>query len=222
VALFASVLFLPSLFGQGDLGGIRGVVLDATGSVVPEADVIATNIATGVSTRTITTGSGLYYAPNLRAGAYRVEVQKAGFKKALRDNVVIPVGVIVGLDLPLEIGETSQTVQVTATAPLLQSETATVSTSVNPKSYLDLPINARGSRSVESFNNMAPGVAGSSSFDFNANGGQLFSRQVKIDGLDIGNVLAQPGDTTKVLTFPPDALQEFYLQHQQPIRRPGE
>jgi outer membrane receptor protein involved in Fe transport len=207
---FALLLALPALLlGQGDLGGIRGVVLDATGSVIPDANVTATNVGTGVATRTVTTGAGVYSMPNLRAGVYRVEVEKPGFKKALRENVSIPVGVVLGMDLPLEVGETTQTVEVTAAAPLLQSENVTLATSVNPKSYLDLPISAGGSRSVESFINLAPGVAGSSSFDFNANGGQLFSRQVKIDGLDIGNVLAQPGDTSKVLTFPPDALQEF-------------
>lgn len=210
IAMRVLLLAVPSLlFGQGDLGGIRGVISDSSGAVIPDANVTATNVATGVAQRTVSTNSGVYYVPNLRAGVYRVEVEKTGFKKALRDDVTIPVGVTVGLDLPLEVGETTQTVEVSASTAVLQTESNTLSTSVNPKSYLDLPINAGGSRSVESFINLAPGVAGSSSFDFNANGGQLFSRQVKIDGLDIGNVLAQPGDTSKVLTFPPDALQEF-------------
>lgn len=64
--LFALVLVLPALlFCQADLGGIRGVVSDSTGSVVPEANVSATNVATGVATRTLTTGAGVYFVPNL-------------------------------------------------------------------------------------------------------------------------------------------------------------
>jgi len=208
--LFLLLLILPAfLLGQSDYGGIRGVVQDATGGLVPEASVSATNIGTGVVTRTVSTGSGVYSITNLRAGDYRIEVEKNGFKKAVRDNVSIPVGVIFGLDFALEVGETSQTVDVTAEAPLLQTENVTVATSVNPQSYLDLPVSASGSRSVESFTNLAPGVNGSDSFSYSANGGQIFSRQIKIDGLDVSNVLAQPGDSGKVLTLPPDALQEF-------------
>ena len=209
--LLVSLLVLPALlFGQADLGGIRGVVTDPSGSIIPAAQVTATNVETGVNARTVTTASGVYNVPNLRAGVYRLEVEKAGFKKAARDNIRIAVGAIIGLDLALEVGETSQTVEVTAEAPLLQSENATVATSVNPRSYLDLPIPiGSGGRSVERFISLAPGVYGSGAGDYTATGGQLYSRQMKIDGLDVGNVLAQPGDSSKVLTLPPDALQEF-------------
>src|SRR5262249_36065142 len=120
--LFVLLLVLPAalLFGQSDYGGIRGVVQDATGGVVPGANVSATNIGTGVVTRTVSTGSGVYSITNLRAGDYRIEVEKDGFKKVVNDKVTIPVGVIFGLDFTLEVGETSQSVDVTAAAPLLQ------------------------------------------------------------------------------------------------------
>jgi Carboxypeptidase regulatory-like domain len=164
------------LFGQSDQGGIRGTVSDPTGGVVPGATVLATNVATGVTTSTITTSTGLYSIPTLRAGVYRLEVEKAGFKKVVRDNVTVSVGVIAGFDLTMEVGQTTQTIEVQAAAPLVEKETTTVDTSINPRSYLDLPINAGGSRSVEAFINLAPGVYGNGSFNYNANGGQLFSR----------------------------------------------
>src|SRR5262249_4670799 len=137
------------LLGQGYTGSVRGTVTDASGAVVPDATVRAVNVATGVATSTITTAAGLYDIMSLRPAAYRIEVEKTGFKKLVRENVAVPVGVIVGLDLSLELGQTTQTIEVTAPAPTVEKETSQVGTSVNSRSYLDLPINANGARSVE-------------------------------------------------------------------------
>jgi Carboxypeptidase regulatory-like domain len=199
-----------SLFGQGVTQGVRGTVSDPSGAFVPGATVRAINIATGVPVSTVTTSAGVYSITSLNAAVYRIEAEKSGFKRLVRDNVAVPLGVIVGLDLTLEVGQTTQTVEVTGAPPMVEKETTQLNTSINPKSYLDLPLNASGGRSIETFISLAPGVFnGGSSFANTANGGQIFSRQVKVDGLDIGNVLAQPGDTSKVLTLPPDAVNEF-------------
>src|SRR5207244_763692 len=83
------------------------------------------------------------------------------------------------------------------------------------------PLNVGGSRSAEAFISLAPGVYGNGSFNYNANGGQLFSREVRIDGLDVSNILSQPGDTSKVMTLPPEALQEFTYQTSTPSADQG-
>jgi hypothetical protein len=105
---------------QTDQGGIRGTVSDPSGAIVPGATITATNVATGVTTSTITTSAGLYSIPTLRAGVYRVEAEKAGFKKVARDNVAVSVGVIFGLDLSMEVGQTTQTIEVQGAAPLVE------------------------------------------------------------------------------------------------------
>ena len=209
IMVCALVLVLPALvFGQ--TGGIRGTVVDPSGAVIPDANVSATHTATELTIRTVSSSSGYYYIANLSAGTYRVEVEKAGFNRLLQDNVVVPTAQVVSLDLALELGQTTQTVEVTATAVVLEKETTTVATTVNPKAYLALPLNVGGgARSVEGFINLATGSHGNGSFEAKANGGQIFSRRIVLDGLDIGNVLSQPGDSGKVNTFPPDALQEF-------------
>src|SRR5215510_11212128 len=115
---------VTSLFGQGFTGGVRGTVTDPTGAVVPGATVRAVDVATAVVTRTETTPAGLYDITSLRPAVYRIEVEKTGFKKLLRENVAVAVGVIVGLDLTLELGQTAQAVQVTAAAPTIEKETS--------------------------------------------------------------------------------------------------
>jgi hypothetical protein len=198
-----------ALFGQGHAGSIRGTVTDPSGAVVPGAAVRATNMATGVATSTVTTSAGLYNLASLRPGVYAIEVTKPGFKTLVRENVTVALGVTTALDMSVEVGQAAQTVTVNSAAPLIENSTSELTTSVNPASYLDLPMNANGGRSAEAFVDLAPGVYGNNSFNYNANGGQIFSRQVKAEGLDISNVYAQPGDTSKFLTFPPDAVQEF-------------
>jgi hypothetical protein len=198
-----------SLFGQGQAGGIRGTVADPSGAGVPGASVKATNVGTGVVTSTVSTGSGLYNLASLPAGVYRVDVEKSGFKALIHDNVTVPLAVVVGLDVTLEVGATTQTINVTAAAPTVEKETTQVDTSVNPKTYLDLPLNASSGRSPIQFMSLAPGNYTSSAWTQSANGGQVWGRQLRIDGMDVGNVLAQPGDDSKTMTMPPDALQEF-------------
>jgi len=89
------------LFGQGQAGGVRGTVSDPSGAAVPGASVRAINVGTGVTTSTVSTSAGLYNLTSLPPGVYRVEVEKAGFKTLVRDNVTVPLAVVVGLDMTL-------------------------------------------------------------------------------------------------------------------------
>ena len=114
-----------------------------------------------------------------------------------------------GLDLTLEVGQTTQTIEVTAAPPMVEKETTNLATTINPKTYLDLPLSAGGGRSPITFMSLAPGNYTSSSWTQSANGGQVWGRQLRVDGMDVGNVLSQPGDDSKTMTLPPDALQEF-------------
>src|SRR5574340_791640 len=92
------------LMAQSERGTIRGTVQDATGAVVPDATVTAINVGTGVGTRTVTTEAGNYNIPQLPPGRYTVQAEKEGFRKLIRENVVVEVSGIVGLDLRLDVG----------------------------------------------------------------------------------------------------------------------
>src|SRR5690349_4637644 len=130
------------LFAQTDRGTIRGTVEDTSGAAVAGAEVVATNIETGVQTTTHSTESGNYNLPNLPPGNYNVTAEKPGFKKLVRTAVRVDVAGMIGLDLQLAVGEVTESVTIEASAPQLRTESSSVSTAVNPKTFIDLPLNA--------------------------------------------------------------------------------
>src|SRR6185437_4852145 len=120
--LLLSVLLVSSLaLAQRDLGTITGSIIDATGAAVPNAKVTITNTATGVSYDTVTTSAGAYTRPAINPGTYTVTVEAPGFQKAQQSNIIVNPGAPVAVDLTLQVGNATQTVEVTASAPLLQT-----------------------------------------------------------------------------------------------------
>lgn len=207
--LAISFLALPLVCSaQSERGAIRGTVVDPAGSSVAGATVTAINVATSVKTPTVSTEAGTYTLPSLPAGQYRVEVEQTGFKKLVRENVRVDVSGTIGLDLQLQLGEVSERVVVEAAAPVLKSESSDVSTGINPKSFLDLPLNAAGGRAPESFIFLAPGTTGNT-FDAHINGSQTLSKEIQIEGITM--TTAEVGGDPRVLTLPPDAIQELSL-----------
>lgn len=198
-------------WGQSDRGTIRGTIFDPAGAVVPGATVAAINVAKGVKTQTISSDAGNYNIPQLQPGVYHVEAERSGFKKLIRENIRVDVAGVIGLDLQLEVGEMTQSVLVTGAAPQLKSETSEVSTSINPKSYQDLPIifTDRGGRGTEAFMFLAPGVTGDT-FTARINGSQVLSKEMQLDGLSL-QVPEIQGDHRVLQLIPPDAIQEFSI-----------
>jgi hypothetical protein len=195
-----------AVFAQSERGSIRGTIQDSTGAVIPGAKVVATNVGTGVQTPTVSTEAGNYNIPQLPPGTYTVSVEKEGFRKLVRENVVVSVSAIVGLDLKLDVGAVSESVTVAAMAPQLKSESSEVSIAVSPKSFSDLPLNAGGGRAAENFLFLSPGTSGNT-FDAHINGSQTLSKEMQIDGMS--TVISEIQGDPRTLTFPPDALQEM-------------
>lgn len=204
VSVFA--LCAVAVFAQSERGSIRGTVQDATGAVIPAAKVIATNVGTGVQTATVSTEAGNYNVPNLPPGTYTVSVEKEGFRKLLRENVIVALAAIVGLDLTLDVGAVSDSVTVAALAPQLKSESSEVSVNVSPKSFSDLPLNAGGGRAPGNFLFLSPGTSGNT-FDAHVNGSQTLSKDMQIDGMS--TVISEIQGDPRTITFPPDAFQEM-------------
>ena len=98
------------VFSQLDRGTITGVVTDPSGAVIGDAKITVVNADTNASLATSTTMSGDYTLPAVRLGQYRVEVVAAGFKRGIRDNVVVSAGSTVRLDITLEIGAVTDSI----------------------------------------------------------------------------------------------------------------
>ena len=120
-------------------GEITGIVTDTTGAAVPGATLSATNVATNVVTETLTNEAGLYRILSLIPGTYSISAVRTGFKKFVRENVVINVGTVVRVDPILDLGEVSETVTVTGAAPMLKTDTVDVSQILNRRQIQDLP-----------------------------------------------------------------------------------
>jgi Carboxypeptidase regulatory-like domain/TonB dependent receptor len=213
VLLLAVVLatLSGSAFGQGNLGAITGTVQDTSGAVVPDLPLTITNVDTGVKWTGTTSSAGYYRIP-LPPGTYRLEAEKQGFKKQITDQIVVPVAQVVTVDLTLQVGAATQTVEVTSQAPLLTPSTAEVSSAVSSTEFETLPIEVGdGGRQLQTFIfTSLPGAVGDT-FSGSINGGQLFSHEILIDGVTIGRYDLSGGSLDE---FSPgtDSIAEFKVQ----------
>jgi len=142
VLLISGLCLSASLaFGQ-TFGSITGEVRDPSGAVMPNASVTATNVATSVSRATATNDSGVYNFPDLIPATYQVKVSAPGFQTTT-STVEIQVQQTARVDITLTVGQSSQTIEVSALAATLTTESATVGTVIAEKSINDLPLNGR-------------------------------------------------------------------------------
>ena len=128
-AAILALLFLA----QQNTATISGRVLDSSGAAVPGAMVVARNVETGLERPAITDETGAYTIPLLPIGPYDVSGELAGFKKAVKTGIVLQVAQQARLDLVLEVGQQSETIEVTAAVPLTQTETSSVGVSLITK-----------------------------------------------------------------------------------------
>src|ERR1051326_296443 len=122
VAAFASV-FACSAYAQ-TFGEITGRVTDPSGAVIPGASVTLTNVNTSAVRNVVTTEAGAYTFPSIAPGSYRLRTELPGFKTAVSEPFDVQVQQVVRLDVVLQVGQVSETVEVAAAADLLQAETA--------------------------------------------------------------------------------------------------
>src|SRR5437868_9944168 len=130
---------LAPLYGQEARGTILGRVIDQTGSVVVGAKVSATNIATGVRASSTSNGSGDYILPFLIPGDYSITVESKGFRTSNRAGIAVRQSDRVTIDTTMEVGDASQSVQVQAETPLLDTSTASMGIVVDQRAISDLP-----------------------------------------------------------------------------------
>ena len=135
--------FSAPVAAQSTFGSISGSVTDASGAAMPDATVTLTNSATEAK-QTLTTGpDGLYSFVNLSPGSYVLDVEKQGFKHFKRDPVVVQVQQAVRIDVPMEVGAVSQTVEITAETPLLTPTSTSLGQVIDERKTNEIPLNGR-------------------------------------------------------------------------------
>jgi hypothetical protein len=132
-------MFAVHGLAQSDRGTITGTVSDPGGALIPGAKVVATNVGTGVQFSTATTETGNYTIPSVPSGNYDVSVEVQGFRRHQQSGVTVQVAQTARIDVVMQIGSTSESVNVTANAPLLQTENAAQSTTISGDQINSLP-----------------------------------------------------------------------------------
>jgi hypothetical protein len=191
----------------GTSSTLSGVVLDGGGGVLPGADVVAKNDATGVEQRSVTNGQGAFSFPGLTVGAYTVTVSLAGFKTFVARNVVLTTGAPASVKAVLEIGGMTEQVTVSSSSEIIQTQSSTVSTTINTNQITKLPIT---SRSAMDFVNLLAGVSTpGGNRDATINGLPQGTINITLDGVNIQDNTLKTGDGFFAIVSPRlDAIEE--------------
>ncbi len=217
---FCLLLAAIAALAQSDRGVITGTVTDPAAAVVPGARVIAKNVETGAATETATTGTGNFTLASLPAGTYDVSAEAQGFKKTVRTGVKVQVAQTERIDFSLQVGATSDSITVTAEAPVLKSENAEQSMNVTGEKVNNLPLNFGGGgaagggiRNWLSFIILAPGVSGTA-YNSPVNGiptGSFGNFKVYLEGQDSTSV-NDASWTSSVAAASVETINEFAVQ----------
>jgi hypothetical protein len=214
---------LALLFGaapahaQFDTASVIGTVKDNTGAVVPGATVTLTNIDTGITASKVTDGDGNYEFATVRVGRYRVTAELQGFSVALADNVQVTVGARQRVDLQLQPGNLTETVEVVGAATLLETDSSQRGHVITAEQAVELPLNGREYSALAL---LSPGVrlsalnTGSASTvregSFNVNGLRSTFNNFLLDGIDNNAYgTSNQGFSNQVMQPSPDAVAEF-------------
>src|SRR4051794_19354274 len=140
-----AVLGISLSFAQLNRGTLTGIIADPSGAVVPGVKVTAIHVETGTSSNAVASEGGSYTIPALQIGVYRMEFEAAGFKKIIRNQVELAAGATLRQDVTLEIGSVGESVQVSAQASPLETETTRQATTIQEKLVRDMPLFVNGS-----------------------------------------------------------------------------
>jgi hypothetical protein len=180
--ILAAVFATGSLFGQGtDLGGIRGTITDASEAGVPSAKVVATDVATNTSRTVTANAAGEYEIGNLKSGSYRITVSAPGFNTLALNGVQVVSGGTARADGRLEIAKSTESVTVQELASAVQTDSPTVSGTLNNRELVELP---RDSRDIYEFLYLNPSITQSAGGDgsFKFLGAQSYGASFSLDG----------------------------------------
>jgi hypothetical protein len=216
-----ALALLPLAQAQVERASLAGTITDDSGAVLPGVAIKVTNETTNTSINLETDAAGDYRAVNLTPGTYSIQAEKSGFQRHLTKSLVLQVAQEARLDIQLRLGGVEQTIEVSAAAPLLQTEGSTVGQVIDTKPMETLPLNGRN---IVQLAVLAPGVTGLSYAQTGtinsglrpdelrpggttllANGARDSSNQLLLDGIDNTEMISQ----TFVVRPAVEGVQEF-------------
>jgi outer membrane receptor protein involved in Fe transport len=221
MALVAGIVRPWPVYTQTVTARVVGTVRDASGAAIPGASVTLVEKATGGVQRTVTDSSGDYTVMHLKPGVYQIAAEAKGFKRTATSDIELLVNQTARVDLTLQIGDVSESVEVIAAAPLVASETSSVSQVIDSRQMADLPLKGR---SFYMLAVLAPGTVPTAPTSFvatrrpmpgglNAPGFNVGGAREKSNGYLIDGVDAQdPHYLTPSFFASVDAVQEFRLE----------
>ena len=231
IAALVFILLTSFILGQAQStnASLAGRITDPVNALIVDAKVAAISAGTNIRYEDITNGSGEYYLGSLPPASYRLEIEKSGFKKLIKPGVVLHVQDALRIDLQMTLGDVSETVTVESGAPLVNSESATVSTVINRTFVENVPLNGR---SFQTLIQLTPGVVLTpSTFNdqgqFSVNGQRADANYFTVDGVSANfgvtgfiammqsasgalPALSASGGTNSLVSV--DAMQEFRIQ----------
>jgi Carboxypeptidase regulatory-like domain/TonB-dependent Receptor Plug Domain/TonB dependent receptor len=196
---------------------LTGTVKDASGAFIPTAQLVITDVATGVARTVSADGAGLYAAPNLLPGTYEIRVSATGFSTEVQKGVTLTVGAQQVLDFTMRVGQVSQTVAVTTEAPTVELTSSELGATVNSTTVRELPLNGR---SWTDLANLQPGVVlatSHASVDVNRGYGAQLSisgarpqqNNYRLDGISINDYSNGGPGSVLGQNLGVEAIQEF-------------
>ena len=195
----------PSSLAQESTGKILGIVTDSNGAVIPDAKITVTDVATKVARDTTSDKDGNFQVLSLPIGSYQVSAEKTGFKKTKSDAQQLLINQALRIDIKLETGSITETVEVAAGGAVIETTNPTLGQSVTSRPLINLPLNGRN---VLSLALLMPGVqetTGPNSGGFSVAGGRGDSITYLLDGGVNNNLLSN----LIVLNPNPDTVAEF-------------
>lgn len=215
ITFLLTFCWLPHRAGAQDVtASINGTITDPSGSVVPNAQVTATDLDRGTAWPTTTNSVGFYNLNNLPIGRYSVRVTAPGFRTAVETPIELQLNQVAGVNVKLILGAATETVNVTNAAPLLQTETTDVGTVIDSRTNVSLPL---ASRNYLQLTLLTPGAVTvqPTGFESGQNAGQVARPEINGNRFDANSYLLDgmdnndAGSNYVAYSPQPDAIQEF-------------
>ena len=235
--LSACILFLCAgsiAFAQAGRGSISGTITDPGGALIPGAQVVLLNPATGVTQHTVASSAGLYTFISLNPGAYRVTASQTGFASVAKDNITVSVDQVTEVNLALRVGVATETVTVTQGTELVEPSNSTVGTLIPAEAIDRVPLLYRNvfdlvqlsagvtppngspnsSDSMQSVQNISVGRPGVDVSSSTINGSIVGSVYYMLDGSPIGIAENNSAAIIPAMNIPEDGVQEVRVETQ--------
>lgn len=218
ISIFILALSL-TIIGQTNRGGISGTVTDSNGAVVPGVKITITNVGTNQAKTVTTSGSGAFSVTSLEPVEYNVLAEATNFKKAVIEHIKVDTATVQTVNIVLEVGNFSETVNISPEGALINTESATTTHTITEVQLRELPLN---NRSVLDLAVTVPNVAGDAGsedaevtsgqpvpgYNLSVNGGRPGGTSILADGVNNTGV----GIGRAIVSFTPETVQEFTVQ----------